>query len=231
MQRVYLGGMCALMLLLASETHAADPKPVSLYNGKDLTGWRGQGMHDPVAWNAMKAEDREKKQAGYNDDLRSHWRAEGEEIINDGKGVYLTTDKDYGDFILELEWKMVKANGDSGVYLRGYPQVQIWDPNNPAEKKNGADKGSGALWNNSDPKNGKFPLVLADKPIGEWNKLRIEMRGETVTITLNDQLVVDKATLDNYYKRGTPISPTGPIQLQTHGSEMRFRNITIEELK
>lgn len=227
MQRVLLFGL----LFLAAPLQAEDSKPVTLYNGKDLAGWRGQGMHDPKQWNDMKAEDREKKQAQYNEDMNKHWKAEGEEIINDGKGVYLTTDKDYGDFILELEWKMMKPNGDSGIYLRGYPQVQIWDPANPAEKKNGADKGSGALWNNSNAKNGKFPLVVADKPIGEWNKMKIEMRGENVTITMNDQLVVDKATMENYYKRGTPISPTGPIQLQTHGSEMRFRNIKLQELK
>jgi hypothetical protein len=230
MQRVFLGAICALVLFVPG-IQAADSKATPLYNGKDLTGWRGQGMHDPAVWNAMSSEEREKKQTPYNDDLKKHWRAEGEEIINDGKGVYLTTDKDYGDFILELEWKMMAPGGDSGIYLRGYPQVQIWDPANEKEKKNGADKGSGALWNNSDPKNGKFPLVVADKPIGEWNKVRIEMRGEVVTITMNDKLVVDKATLDNYYKRGTPISPVGPIQLQTHGSEMRFRNITIQELK
>jgi len=230
MPRVLLAALFGLLCFSASG-FAADSKAVPLFNGKDLSGWRGQGMHDPVVWNDMKPEEREKKQAAYNDDLNKHWRVEGNEIINDGKGVYLTTDKDYGDFILELEWKMMAPGGDSGIYLRGYPQVQIWDPKNEKEKKNGADKGSGALWNNKDEKNGKWPLVVADKPIGEWNKVRIEMRGETVTITMNDQLVVDKATMENYYKRGTPISPVGPIQLQTHGSEMRFRNITIQELK
>lgn len=230
MPRVLLIGMFGLLLQTGS-LQAADSKPVALYNGKDLSGWRGQKMHDPVQWNNMKAEDREKLQTQYNDDLKQHWKAAGEEIINDGKGVYLTTAKDYGDFILELEWKMMAPGGDSGIYLRGYPQVQIWDPANEKEKKNGADKGSGALWNNTDVKNGKFPLVVADKPIGEWNKMKIEMRGENVRITMNDQLVVDNATMENYYKRGTPISPTGPIQLQTHGSEMRFRNITIQELK
>ena len=231
MQRACFGGICGAFLLFAGVIQAEDSKPVSLYNGKDLSGWRGQGMHDPKVWNEMKSEEREKKQAQYNEDMNKHWKAEGEEIINDGKGVYLTTDKDYGDFILELEWKMMKPNGDSGIYLRGYPQVQIWDPANPNEKKNGADKGSGALWNNTDVKNGKFPLVVADKPIGEWNTMKIEMRGENVKITMNDQVVVDKVTMENYYKRGTPISPVGPIQLQTHGSEMRFRNIKIQELK
>src|SRR5690349_9321603 len=152
MQRVLLLGMFGL-LLLSGRLQAEDSKAVSLYNGKDLSGWRGQAMHDPIKWNEMKAEEREKLQTKYNDDLKQHWKAEGEEIINDGKGVYLTTDKDYGNFILDLEWKMMKPGGDSGIYLRGYPQVQIWDPANPNEKKNGVEKGSGALWNNKDEKN------------------------------------------------------------------------------
>lgn len=230
MPRVFVGGIC-LLLCLTGTLLAAEPQGVPLFNGKDLSGWRGQGMHDPTVWNAMNSEERAKKQAAYNDDLQKHWRVENEEIINDGKGVYLTTDKDYGDFVLELEWRMMQPGGDSGIYLRGYPQVQIWDPKNEKEKKNGADRGSGALWNNKDEKNGKWPLVVADKPVGEWNKLRVEMRGEKVTIQLNDQLVVDQATMENYYKRGTPISPVGPIQLQTHGSEMRFRKIVLTELK
>ncbi|MGC4002758.1 MAG: DUF1080 domain-containing protein [Pirellulales bacterium] len=214
--------------MASSFAFAQEARP--LFNGKDLSGWRGQGMVDPVKWNEMDVEKRKTEQAKYDEDLAKHWSVKDGEIVNDGKGVYLTTAKDYGDFELTLDWKMVAPNGDSGVYLRGYPQVQIWDPANPKEVKNGADKGSGALWNNSDPKNGKFPPVVGDKPIGEWNTLKIVMKGEHVTIHLNDKLVVDHATLDNYYKRGTPLSPVGPIQLQTHGSEMRFRNITLKDL-
>ncbi len=126
---------------------------------------------------------------------------------------------------------MLAPNGDSGIYLRGYPQVQIWDPSNAKEFKNGADKGSGALWNNADPNNGKFPLVKADKPIGEWNLIEVSMRGERATIKLNGQLVVDNATLDNYFNRKAKVASAGPIQLQTHGSEMHFRNIKIREVK
>ena len=64
------------------------------------------------------------------------------EIVSDGHGVYLATDKDYGDFEFCVDWLMVSHNGDSGVYLRSYPQVQIWDPDNPSVASHGAPKGS-----------------------------------------------------------------------------------------
>jgi hypothetical protein len=206
---------------------------VPLYNGKDLTGWRGSTELplDPAAWQKMPTEKKEKLQKQYNEDMAKHWRADGDEIVNDGKGVFLTTEKDYGNFELHLEWMMKDHNTDSGIYLRGYPQVQIWDPASKKEAKNGAAKGSGALWNNKDEKNGRFPLVKADKPVGEWNTFDIKMVGNRVTIRFNGQLTVDNATLDNIYaKDGEPIVERGPIQLQTHGGEMRFRNIKIKEL-
>ena len=155
----------------------------------------------------MPADARAKKLAADNADMRKHWRVEGGEIISDGHGVYLTTDKDYGDFELRLEWKMMAPHGDSGVYLRGSPQVQIWDPANPHEKKNGADKGSGGLWNNNADNPGRFPLVKADRPIGEWNSMTIRMVGPKVTVHINDKLVVDNAVLDNFWDRGSPIFP------------------------
>lgn len=219
------------VLTYLPQANAAEPSGTPLFNGKDLSGWRGQGMVNPLEWQAMSDAARQAAQTKADEDLAQHWKAANGEIVNDGHGVYLTTAKDYGDFELELDWKMMAAGGDSGIYLRGYPQVQIWDPHNKNEKGNGADKGSGALWNNADVKNGKFPPVVADKPIGEWNTLKIKMTGEHVTVLLNDQKVVDNATLDNYYDRGKPLAKAGPIQLQTHGSEMRFRNVKIRELK
>ncbi|HJT77134.1 MAG TPA: DUF1080 domain-containing protein, partial [Gemmataceae bacterium] len=94
----------------------------------------------------------------------------------------------------------------------------------------GADKGSGGLWNNSKGAPGKDPLVLADKPFGEWNSFRILMVGERVTVYLNDKLVVDHARLENYWDRKLPLLRTGPIQLQTHGGEIRWRNIFVRAI-
>src|SRR5438105_3009153 len=91
-------------------------------------------------------------------------------------------------------------------------------------------KGFTALFNGKDL-SGWHPLVLADKRFGQWNSFRIFMVGERVTVYLNDKLVVDHARLRNYYKQGKEALPkAGPIQLQTHGGEIRWRNVFIREI-
>lgn len=210
---------------------AAGPPPgfVPLFNGRDLSGWRGGDTFDHRKWLAMPAAERAAKNTEWTADMAKHWRAENGELINDGNGRYATTEKDYGDFELLVEYRTV-AKADSGIYLRGCPQVQIWDYTEKEKFSLGADKGSGGLWNNSPGAPGKDPLVLADKPFGEWNKFRIVMAGARVSVWLNDKLVVDHANLENYYDRKTPIPARGPIELQTHGGEIRWRNIFIREL-
>ncbi len=200
-----------------------------LFNGTDLNGWWGLGTEAPTKWRALSPEKFAEKKAASLKDIQAHWRAENGVLINDGNGLYLTTDKDYGDFELRLDYKTV-AGADSGVYLRGVPQVQIWDVTLEKNFKIGADKGSGGLWNNSKDAAGKDPLVLADKPFGEWNSFRIVMVGERVSVWLNDKQVVDHARLENYFDRKSPVPRTGPIQLQTHGGEISWRNVIIREI-
>ncbi len=79
---------------------------------------------------------------------------------------------------------------------------------------------------------GKDPLVLADKPFGEWNTFRIIQVGARTTVYLNDKLVVDHATSENYFDKQhkLPLYATGPIQLQTHGGEIRWRNVYVREI-
>ena len=247
--------MRPLSLLLAAATLAAAPTPpagfTALYNGKDLDGWRGGDTTSHRAYLALTPEQRAERDKAWTADMLAHWKAAGDELLNDGKGKYATTVKEYGDFELTLEYNMAPL-GDSGIYLRGLPQVQIWDPANAKEKKNGADKGSGALWNNA-VNNGKFPLVLADKAPGEWNTLRIVMVGARVSVWLNGQQTVDHAILENFYDRkdyatlkeaglvpkvATPtdydrkvtIPARGPISLQTHGAPIKWRNVFIREI-
>ena len=224
-------------LLAAAPAQQGDFHPPAgfenLFNGKDLGGWRGrQQDYSPYAEAKLSSDEKSAKQRQWNDDLARHWHVDAAsgEIVSDGKGVYLTTDKDYRDFEFTLDWLMVSHNGDSGVYLRGYPQVQIWDPENPHEVKNGAPKGSGGLWNDNNDNAGKWPLVKADKPIGQWNTMRIKMIGSRVWVWFNDQLTVDGQVLDNYFDRSRTILPRGPIELQTHGSELRFRNLYVREI-
>ena len=163
---------------------------VPLFNGKDLTGWWGLKTEDPADWMNRPADELSARKAASQEDIQAHWRVEDGVLINDGHGLFLTTDKNYGDFELMLQYKTV-ARADSGIYLRGIPQVQIWDCTEEKKFKIGADKGSGGLWNQSKGAPGKDPLVLADKPFGEWNSFRILMVGEHVTVYLNGKLVVD----------------------------------------
>jgi len=212
--------------------HAASEPPTGftlLFNNRDLSGWWGATTEDPRKYMALTPQEFQQKHDKSLEDIRAHWRVEKDELINDGKGLYLTTEKFYGDFELLVDYRTVPL-ADSGIYLRGCPQVQIWDSTEKEKFNIGADKGSGALWNNSPGAPGKDPLVKADKPFGEWNHFRIVMVGSRVWVWLNDQQTVNGAAMENYYNRKLPVPPKGPIQLQTHGGEIRWRNIFIREI-
>jgi hypothetical protein len=106
--------------------------------------------------------------------------------------------------------------------------VQIWDTTHKPYWAIGADKGSGALWNNTT--NGRFPLIKADRPVGEWNSFYIRMVGDQVTVKLNDRLVVDNVVMENYWERDKPIYRAGAIELQNHGNKLWFKNIYVREI-
>jgi hypothetical protein len=215
--------------VFASQSIGSDPAFQPLFNGKDLAGWRGGDTFDPRRLAAMTPAQRNEQIAQWTQTMRAHWRAENGELVNDGQGAYATTEKDYGDIELHLDYRTVPL-ADSGIYLRGCPQVQIWDHTNQREFRNGANKGSGGLWNNSAGAPGKDPLVLADKPFGEWNHFRVRQLGSRTSVWLNEKLVVENAIMENYFNRKQPIPPRGPIQLQTHGGEIRWRNILVREI-
>lgn len=191
----------------------------ALFNGKDLTGWKGL-VGDPKSRAKMTPEALKEAQAKEDESMRAHWKVEDGVLVFDGKGKSLCTAKDYGNFEMYVDWK-IKDLGDSGIYLRGSPQVQIWDP-----KK--WPVGSGGLYNNQ--KNPSKPSKCADNPIGEWNTFFIKMVGEKVTVYLNDELVVDNVVLENYWDRSIPIYEKGQIELQNHGNTLYFRNVFIREL-
>ena len=202
----------------------------ALFNGKDLTGWWGVGTENPRKWMALSPEEFKKKHDASLEDIKTHWSVQDGELVNDGKGLYLTTEKHFSNYELFVDYKTV-ALADSGIYLKGCPQVQIWDYTEKGGKwKIGADKGSGGLWNNSAGAPSKDPTALMDKPFGEWNRFRIIQVGSRTSVWLNDKLVVDNAIMENMFERKIPIPPAGPIQLQTHGGEIRWRNIFIREI-
>jgi 3-keto-disaccharide hydrolase len=179
--------MVSLVLLLGGLLAAAqDNTPpegfTALFNGKDISGWKERGKP-------------------------GHWNVEAGVIVYDGKGGDLVTEKDYANFVLHVDWKIQKG-GDSGIFPRGEPQVQIWD--NP--------EGSGGLWNHQ-----VKALQKADKPLGEWNHFEIKVEKGVVTVHLNGELVVDK--FEWKFKK-----PTGPIHLQNHGNPLWFKNVYLKEL-
>jgi HEAT repeat protein len=192
---------------------------VPLTNGRDLEGWKGL-VADPPARAKMTPEELTKAQAAADENMRSHWRVLDGALVFDGKGESLCTVREYGDFELLVDWKIEKG-GDSGIYLRGSPQVQIWDAAaNP--------EGSGGLYNNQ--KGPRKPLAKADRIVGEWNTFRIFMIGDRVTVVLNDTMVVDNTVLENYWEREKAIYPSGQIELQAHGNPLMFKKIYIREI-
>lgn len=229
----HLLSSAAILVALAGFVHAADNEApqgfTALFNGKDLTGWYGLDTFSLSKLKAMTDEERKKKLDGDLATMKEHWKVDKGELVNDGKGAYMTSDKDYGDFELYVSWKLI-PKGDSGVYLKATPQVQIWDFTEKDYFKMGADKGSGGLWNNAAGSPGKDPIALADKPIGEWNTFRIIQIGARTTVYLNGKLVVDHAPLQNYFDKAAPLFPKGPVQLQTHGNEVRWKNIYVREI-
>ena len=200
----------------------------ALFNGKDLTGWKGLvGDGNPYKRRALAPEALAAAQAKGDASAKEHWSVADGSLVFDGKGQSLCTEKAYGDFEFYVDWK-IPAKADSGIYLRSTPQIQIWDPSNEEQFKHGNQKGSGGMWNNANP--GKEPLVKADKPLGEWNTFHIRMVGERVTIQLNGQLVVDDQPLENYWQKGKPLLREELIELQNHGNTLYFKNIYVREL-
>jgi hypothetical protein len=228
----------ALPAVADDKTGAHDNHPpegfTALFNGKDLTNWKG---NVPINQRKGTPEEMERRQKAADEKTLPHWKVVDGVLTYDGKGDSLQTAKDYGDFELFIDWK-IEMNGDSGIYLRGQPQVQVWDSDNsPGARGEDKHSGSGGLWNNPVPKGqdaksvGKMPVKKADKPIGEWNTFRIIMKGDNVTVYLNGELVVDNKPLANYFEKGKPLPATGPIELQHHGDKLWFKNIYIKELK
>jgi hypothetical protein len=196
---------------------------VNLFNGKDISGWKGL-VGNPMTRAQMSPDALALAEKTATEAALLHWKSVKGVLTYDGKNNSLCTVKQYADFELQVDWK-IEPGGDSGIYLRGAPQVQIWDT---ARTDVGAQVGSGGLYNNQ--KNTSKPLVVADNPVGEWNRFIILMVGERVTIYLNNTLVVHDVPLENYWERGKPIYAMGSIELQHHNDPLFFKNIYIREI-
>lgn len=200
---------------------------VSLFNGKDLSGWKGL-VGNPISRSKMNESQLKEAQKKADEVMRNGWIVENGELIFTGKGDNIATLKKYGDIEMHLDWKIFdegNKEGDAGIYLRGTPQVQIWDT---SRVKVGAQVGSGGLYNNQ--KYESKPLKVADNKLDEWNHFYIKMVGDKVTVYLNGELVTDNVPLENYWDRKMPLFPEEQIELQAHGSRIGYRDIYIKEL-
>jgi acetyl esterase/lipase len=227
--------MRIITLLLAAliPLSAAEVKPPkgfrALFTGKDLTGWHGLNPHKVAKLTGEKHEAALKKM---REEFSQHWRAENGELVNDGYGPYANTDEDLGDMEFLIEYKTV-AKADSGIYLRGTPQVQIWDNTQVFDPKRPTRRphlGSGGLFNNTPNTLGRDPIVNKDKPFGQWNKFKIRQVGARTWVWLNNRAVVEGAVMENYWDRSLPLPAKGPLMLQTHGGEIRWRNIFVRDI-
>ena len=199
---------------------------VSMFNGENLDGWQGMLLNgNPIKIAKLSDKERTKLQVEANKKMFENWSVRDEQIVFNGHGANLVSVKKYKDFELIVDWKITKK-GDSGIYLRGTPQVQIWDT---SRVEVGAQVGSGGLYNNNKD-NIRDPLKVADNPINEWNTFRITMIGNNVTVYLNGELVVDNVRMDNYWDRSIPMFESGTIELQAHGNELAFRDIYVREI-
>ena len=196
---------------------------VSLFNGKDLTGWKGL-VGNPVSRSKMSEQELLLAEAAASTKAQQDWVVKDGLLIFTGHGDNLCTVKKYGDFEMYVDWKITEK-GDAGIYLRGSPQVQIWDT---SRREVGAQVGSGGLYNNQ--KNQKMPLSVADNKVGEWNTFHITMIGDKVSVALNGVLVTDNVVLENYWDRKIPIFIKEQIELQAHGTYVAYRNIFVREI-
>ncbi|HEY9175138.1 MAG TPA: DUF1080 domain-containing protein [Verrucomicrobiae bacterium] len=179
--------------------------PITLFNGKDLTGWR---LTDPGQ--------------------RNGWRAEGGLLINDAKQeegkphiAYgnLRTEREFEDFNLTLEVNVPKG-GNSGIYLRGIYEVQVADTyGRPLDSHN-----MGGIYSRIAPK------VSAEKPAGEWQTYDITLMDRHVTVILNGQKIIDNQPLlgcTGGALWSDQFRP-GPLYLQGDHTGVSYRNIVLK---
>jgi hypothetical protein len=199
---------------------ADDPKPpegfTALFNGKDLTGWKATGKME-------------------------QWLAESGVIVcKGGGGGFLMTEKEYGDFELRCEYRWEKEGTNSGIALRapakGDPayvgmEIQLIDDENweKVHKFKLADyQHTGSIYDVQPAK------PATNKPVGEWNSVRIVCQGRKVTIEQNGKELVN-ANLDDYAKKYDKHPglkrDKGHVGFQSYNTRVEFRNVFIKELK
>jgi hypothetical protein len=213
-RELLLGALAATAALVAVPA-SAKKKWTKLYNGRDLTGWH------------------------VKDGNIAAWGANGEMISSRGSGGggWLTSDKEYGDFVLRLEYR-IPAGGNSGVGIR-YPaagdpahvgmEIQVLDDNAPDYRNLNPAQYNGGIYYQSAPK------ARPAKAPGQWNKYEIRCQGPRVIVKLNgveiQNINMDEFTRGEGGQMALAQRPRrGFIGFQHHGHQVDFRKIEIKEL-
>jgi hypothetical protein len=239
--------VCAGALALA----AAGPQPFRsgkdwkpLLNGRDLTGWHGYPGR-PNAWFATNGV----RYDAHSDPKRLKAAAQpGAIIVNgpDGKTTNLVTGEKFQDIELYVEF-MVPKGSNSGVYLHGLYEIQVFDSYGSAEAMKTSD-GGGVYhrWIKNQPVGGSAPKVNASRPPGEWQHYHIWFRGPRfdtagkkvenarfVRVEYNGKLVQENVEVEGPTRAhmDIPEAASNPIMLQGDHGPVAYRNIYWRPLK
>jgi hypothetical protein len=203
-----------------------------LFTGRDLGGWTTANLPNGP-WSARG----------------SHFISKAGVT---GNGLELSTEKHYRDFVLCVDWRLTKKAAPKALSTFNEDGLYIRDGARQIVRQGIADAGSSAVTLRGNPKYGLnlwnhpmgsgdfeslhtdetipavmrrtlLPKLKADATPGKWNRFFITLKGDRVTVVLNDQTVIDDAQLPG-------ISAEGPIGLQYHGDEVEFANLFIHEL-
>jgi hypothetical protein len=221
------------VLGVAVAAGAADPKPIEPLNGKDLTGWKLKGDAAKSNWKVecVIGTDPEGKNFLMRDPA-----AGAMSLVNvKGQGVDISTEEKFGDCTIEVEF-MVPKGSNSGVYVMGEYEVQVFDSYGK-EKLGMGDLG--ALYSAAAPK------VNAAKKPGEWQKFVIEFQApkfdgdkkstnaKFLKVTLNDQVLHENVEMKGPTPGGLTgkEAATGPVMFQGDHGPVAYRNIKITPKK
>jgi hypothetical protein len=179
-------------------------KPLSLFNGGNLDGWK---LTNPGQTNGWSAED------GML--INRPVQSEGSPRVSYGN---LRTIQEFEDFRLTLEVR-VPERGNSGVYLRGIYEVQVFD----SFDSESSALNMGAIYSRIEP------LVRAEKPAGEWQTLDITLVQRHVSVILNDVLIIDNQPVEGITGGAlwSDESRPGPIYLQGDHTGVDYRNLVL----
>jgi hypothetical protein len=181
-------------------------KPLSLFNGSDLSGWKLRNVNN-LPPGRMQA---------------ATWRVVDGVMENMPHGTDIITDQKFTDFKLHVEFKMVEKS-NSGVYLRGRYEVQIEDNFGQEPESHRIGGVYGFITPSSNPA----------RRAGEWQSFDITLSGRKVTVVFNDKLIIDNAEIPGITggaldcNEGEP----GPIMLQGDHEKIYYRNIVITPAK